>query len=144
MQTSIYLLLTSNPSIQYTVFDQLKRRLLKQARVHLQWPFLPSRLLCLVQFQRASPLLHVPQLVIQAADPNDDETKKARPRARKTLPGVAHAIFKREGILGFFKGPQAQILKNVLSVSFDDQGETYLNNLGSHTCNPKVSIADKG
>ena len=55
------------------------------------------------------------KVMIQAADPNEDETEEARPRARKTLPGVAHAIFKREGILGFFKGLHAQILKTVLS-----------------------------
>lgn len=53
--------------------------------------------------------------MIQAADSDDNETKKARPKSRKTLSGVIYAIWKREGVLGFFKGLQAQILKTVLS-----------------------------
>jgi hypothetical protein len=54
--------------------------------------------------------------MIQAADPDDDEkTKEARPKIRKTIPGTLCAIWKREGVPGFFKGLHAQILKTVLS-----------------------------
>ncbi|KAE8714580.1 Peroxisomal adenine nucleotide carrier 1 [Hibiscus syriacus] len=57
----ISLLLTTNPSIQYTAFDQLKQRLLKM------------------------------------------------------VTGALYSIWKREGLLGFYKGIEAQILKTVLS-----------------------------
>lgn len=49
--------------------------------------------------------------MIQAADVSKDPRK----RIRKTIPGVIYAIWKKEGVLGFFKGLQAQILKTVLS-----------------------------
>lgn len=50
--------------------------------------------------------------MIQAAD---DEDKKAEPKSSKTISGVICSIWKKEGILGFFKGLHAQILKTVLS-----------------------------
>ncbi|KAK0599565.1 hypothetical protein LWI29_006420 [Acer saccharum] len=121
----ISLLLTSNPAIQYTVFDQLKRRLLKEKQDKAGKGASPVALSALTAFvlgavsKSIATFLTYPaircKVMIQAADPNEDETETAPPRARKTLPGVAHAIFKREGILGFFKGLHAQILKTVLS-----------------------------
>lgn len=51
--------------------------------------------------------------MIQAA--HDDETKENRQKVQRTVPGVVHSIWRKEGILGFFKGLQAQILKTVLS-----------------------------
>lgn len=54
--------------------------------------------------------------MIQAADSSDDDDiKKNEKKPRKTLMGVLDAIWKREGVFGFFKGLQAQILKTVLS-----------------------------
>lgn len=53
--------------------------------------------------------------MIQAADPDDDGTKKPKKKSRKTVPGILYAIWKAEGIFGFFKGLEAQILKTVLS-----------------------------
>lgn len=53
--------------------------------------------------------------MIQAADSSDDGTTKGRQKSRKTLYGVVYAIWRKEGVLGFFKGLQAQILKTVLS-----------------------------
>ena len=53
--------------------------------------------------------------MIQAADTSDDEAKKAPQKSHKTVHGVLYAIWKREGVPGFFKGLQAQILKTVLS-----------------------------
>ncbi|KAK1582875.1 hypothetical protein Q3G72_019141 [Acer saccharum] len=121
----ISLLLTSNPAIQYTVFDQLKRRLLKEKQDEAGKGASPVALSALTAFvlgavsKSIATFLTYPaircKVMIQAADPNEDEIDKAQPRTRKTLPGVAHAIFKREGILGFFKGLHAQILKTVLS-----------------------------
>lgn len=53
--------------------------------------------------------------MIQAADPNDDGTKKDQQKSHKTVPGVLYAIWRSEGIAGYFKGLDAQILKTVLS-----------------------------
>lgn len=53
--------------------------------------------------------------MIQAVDPNDDGNTKGQQKSRKTVPGVLYAIWKSEGIPGFFKGLHAQILKTVLS-----------------------------
>lgn len=53
--------------------------------------------------------------MIQAADSDDDGTKKAQRKSKKTLPGVVYAIWRSEGVPGFFKGLHAQILKTVLS-----------------------------
>lgn len=55
------------------------------------------------------------KVMIQAAEDDNEKTKNARPKSSKTIPGVLCAIWKKEGILGFFKGLHAQILKTVLS-----------------------------
>lgn len=66
--------------------------------------------------------MHIPcrsKVMILAADPDDDDddnkTKRAQSKSRKTVSGVVSAIWRREGILGFFKGLDAQITKTVLS-----------------------------
>ncbi|KAJ0079466.1 hypothetical protein Patl1_22645 [Pistacia atlantica] len=114
----ISLLLTSNPAIQYTVFDQLKRRLLKGEQKGSS----PLALSAFMAFalgalsKSIATVITYPaircKVMIQAADSTDDGTT---PRSRKTLAGVIYAIWKREGPLGFFKGLHAQILKTVLS-----------------------------
>lgn len=53
--------------------------------------------------------------MIQAVDSNDNEIEKAQKKSRKTVPGAIRAIWKSEGVPGFFKGLHAQILKTVLS-----------------------------
>ncbi|XVF41941.1 hypothetical protein PTKIN_Ptkin01aG0321200 [Pterospermum kingtungense] len=124
----ISLLLTSNPAIQYTVFDQLKQRLLKQKLKEADNGSSPVVLSAFTAFllgaisKSAATFLTYPaircKVMIQAADPddgNDDKTKRPRPKSHKTLSGVVSAIWKREGILGFFKGLDAQITKTVLS-----------------------------
>lgn len=40
---------------------------------------------------------------------------KPRKRIKKTIPGVVYARWRKEGVLEFFKGLQAQILKTVTS-----------------------------
>ncbi|KAJ0450355.1 putative mitochondrial carrier domain superfamily [Helianthus annuus] len=55
------------------------------------------------------------KVMIQAADSSDDEIKGNKKKPRKTISSVLAAIWKQEGIFGFFKGLQAQILKTVLS-----------------------------
>lgn len=55
------------------------------------------------------------KVMIQSAESDEDEEDIAQPNSRKTILGAVRAIWKKEGILGFFKGLQAQILKTVLS-----------------------------
>ncbi|KAJ8751945.1 hypothetical protein K2173_000691 [Erythroxylum novogranatense] len=124
---SISLLLTSNPAIQYTVFDQLKHRLLKSKQVKaddnspaLALSAFSAFVLGAVSKSIATVLTYPAircKVMIQAADSDDEKTKEAMPKSKssKTISSVIHAIWKREGALGFFKGLQAQILKTVLS-----------------------------
>ncbi|KAJ9682027.1 hypothetical protein PVL29_018086 [Vitis rotundifolia] len=121
----ISLLLTTNPAIQYTVFDQLKQRHLKRNQNITEKGSSPEALSALSAFmlgaisKSIATFLTYPaircKVMIQAADSNDDEAKKAPQKSHKTVHGVLHAIWKREGVPGFFKGLQAQILKTVLS-----------------------------
>ncbi|KAH8490939.1 hypothetical protein Peur_064896 [Populus x canadensis] len=122
----ISLLLTSNPAIQYTVFDQLKLRLLKTNQNNTEktavtlsafTAFVLGALSKSIATILTYPAIRC-KVVIQAADSDDDEAKKAQRKSRKTLSAVIHAIWKKEGILGFFKGLHAQILKTVLSSAF--------------------------
>ena len=53
--------------------------------------------------------------MIQAAESDEDGNQEAEQKSEKTVSGAFYAIWKREGLLGFFKGLQAQILKTVLS-----------------------------
>lgn len=121
----ISLLLTTNPAIQYTVFDQLKQRHLKRNQNITEKGSSPEALSALSAFmlgaisKSIATFLTYPaircKVMIQAADTNDDEAKKAPQKSQKTVHGVLYAIWKREGVPGFFKGLQAQILKTVLS-----------------------------
>lgn len=118
----ISLLLTSNPAIQYTVFDQLKQRLLKGKENTTAKEASPIVLSAFSAFvlgalsKSIATVLTYPaircKVMIQAAD---DEDKKAEPKSSKTISGVICSIWKKEGVLGFFKGLHAQILKTVLS-----------------------------
>ncbi|XP_009625700.1 peroxisomal adenine nucleotide carrier 1 [Nicotiana tabacum] len=118
----ISLLLTSNPAIQYTVFDQLKQHLLKGKEKTTERDASPVVLSAFSAFalgalsKSIATVLTYPaircKVMIQAAD---DEDKKAEPKSSKTISGVICSIWKKEGILGFFKGLHAQILKTVLS-----------------------------
>ncbi|KAF5463427.1 hypothetical protein F2P56_019343 [Juglans regia] len=121
----ISLLLTSNPAIQYTVFDQLKQRLLKgkhniarndssQETLSAFSAFLLGAISKSIATFLTYPAIRC-KVMIQAVDSNDDGTKKAQQKSRKTVPGVIYAIWKSEGVPGFFKGLHAQILKTVLS-----------------------------
>ncbi|KAI8011974.1 Peroxisomal adenine nucleotide carrier 1 [Camellia lanceoleosa] len=55
------------------------------------------------------------KVMIQAAESEEDRKKEARLRSRKTVSGAIQMIWRREGLLGCFKGLDAQILKTVLS-----------------------------
>ncbi|CAL4893388.1 unnamed protein product [Urochloa decumbens] len=128
----ISIILTCNPSIQYTVFDQLKQRIIQRQRrknggsaednSRVALSALSAFLLGAVSKSIATvltyPLIRC-KVMVQAADPDeDDEDESERPsksRAPKTMVGALHAIWSKEGIPGFFKGLHAQILKTVLS-----------------------------
>ncbi|KFK26485.1 hypothetical protein AALP_AA8G255300 [Arabis alpina] len=120
----ISLLLTSNPAIQYTVFDQLKQNLLEKRMAKAKKDSSPIVLSAFMAFllgavsKSAATVITYPaircKVMIQAAD-DSKENEAKKPRKRKTIPGVVYAIWKKEGVLGFFKGLQAQILKTVLS-----------------------------
>ncbi|XP_050226098.1 peroxisomal adenine nucleotide carrier 1 [Mercurialis annua] len=122
----ISLLLTSNPAIQYTVFDQLKQKHLAGKQNASDNSSSAKALSAFSAFvlgavsKSIATVITYPaircKVMIQAADDEDDESKKkTQPKSIKTVPVVVQAIWKREGLLGFFKGLQAQILKTVLS-----------------------------
>ncbi|KAK4790096.1 hypothetical protein SAY86_017400 [Trapa natans] len=125
----ISLLLTINPSIQYTVFDQLKQRMLKSKQnARTNGPgSSPEALSAFSAFvlgavsKCVATCLTYPaircKVTIQAAELEleEDGTKEPQEKARRTISGALYSIWKREGLLGFFKGLQAQILKTVLS-----------------------------
>ncbi|CAK9137190.1 unnamed protein product [Ilex paraguariensis] len=122
----ISLLLTANPSIQYTVFDQLKDRLLKGQLVNQrQTESSPQALSAFSAFvlgalsKCIATCLTYPaircKVMIQSAESDDAVRDEAQLKARKTVSGAIYSIWKREGLLGFFKGLHAQILKTVLS-----------------------------
>ncbi|XP_010255946.1 PREDICTED: peroxisomal adenine nucleotide carrier 1-like [Nelumbo nucifera] len=125
----ISLLLTSNPAIQYTVFDQLKQRVLKSKQSNKAGTEASQEALSAFSAfvlgavsKSIATFLTYPaircKVMIQAADQEEDGTKEAKRksrRPRKTMSGALYAIWRKEGLLGFFKGLQAQILKTVLS-----------------------------
>ncbi|KAE9615520.1 hypothetical protein Lal_00018419 [Lupinus albus] len=121
---SISLLLTSNPAIQYTVFDQLKHRVLKNKPNKDDKTVSPASLSAFMAFligavsKSIATVITYPaircKVIIQAAD-SDEATSESKVKSQKTVPGVLYGIWKSEGILGFFKGLHAQILKTVLS-----------------------------
>ncbi|KAK4856409.1 hypothetical protein QYF36_017149 [Acer negundo] len=122
----ISLLLTSNPSIQYTVFDQLKQRLLNRGlNRETGAESSPESLSAFSAFvlgavsKCIATFLTYPaircKVMIQAAESHEDENKQSLPKNQKTVAGSLNTIWKTEGLLGFYKGLKAQILKTVLS-----------------------------
>ncbi|XP_073124618.1 peroxisomal adenine nucleotide carrier 1-like [Henckelia pumila] len=123
----ISLLLTTNPSIQYTVFDQLKQRLLLKNRTIEQRDSLssPEALSAFSAFvvgavsKCIATCLTYPaircKVMIQSAKSNENDEGNAQPKSRKTMSGTFYSIWEKEGLLGFFKGLHAQMLKTVLS-----------------------------
>ncbi|MED6128330.1 NAD(+) salvage pathway protein [Stylosanthes scabra] len=118
---SISLLLTSNPAIQYTVFDQLKQRALKnkqnnddKASLSAFMAFFLGAVSKSVATCLTYPAIRC-KVIIQSADSEEANSKKEIKKQDKTISGVLYGIWKAEGILGYFKGLKAQILKTVLS-----------------------------
>ncbi|KAG6432227.1 hypothetical protein SASPL_103801 [Salvia splendens] len=122
----ISLLLTANPSIQYTVFDQLKNRLLKSnMKKQTDEVSSPEAISAFSAFvygavsKCIATCLTYPaircKVVIQSAKSDESEDGKPQARRRKSISGTLCSIWEREGMLGFFKGLQAQMLKTVLT-----------------------------
>lgn len=121
----ISLLLTANPSIQYTVFDQLKLRLLKgklsnktgtessPEALSAFSAFVLGAVSKCIATTATYPAIRCKVMLQAAESDKDGTTKEAQPR--KTVSDTIYSIWKREGLLGFFKGLEAQILKTVLS-----------------------------
>uniref|UniRef100_A0A0C9QL71 TSA: Wollemia nobilis Ref_Wollemi_Transcript_28697_1455 transcribed RNA sequence n=1 Tax=Wollemia nobilis TaxID=56998 RepID=A0A0C9QL71_9CONI len=118
----VSLLLTSNPSIQYTVFEQLKRRLLAKQKknqsssvtaesspivISAFAAFLLGALSKTIATVVTYPAIRC-KVMIQAAE-SDEQPKRAMDALR--------VIWQKEGALGFYKGLSAQILKTVLSAA---------------------------
>ncbi|XP_047043146.1 peroxisomal adenine nucleotide carrier 2-like [Lolium rigidum] len=117
--------------LQYTVFDQLKLKLIQRQKRKAESAgdsspvvlsafsaFLLGAISKSVATILTYPLIRC-KVMIQAADPDDDdEDESERPghsRPPKTMLGAMCAMWQNEGIPGFFKGIHAQILKTVLS-----------------------------
>ncbi|XP_073028497.1 peroxisomal adenine nucleotide carrier 1-like isoform X2 [Primulina eburnea] len=122
----ISLLLTTNPSIQYTVFDQLKQRLLKNRtsgqRDGISSPealsafsaFVVGAVSKCIATCMTYPAIRC-KVMIQSAKSDESDEGSAQLKSRKTVSGTFYSIWEKEGLLGFFKGLQAQMLKTVLS-----------------------------
>ncbi|CAM6092581.1 unnamed protein product [Calypogeia fissa] len=121
------LVLTSNPAIQYTVFEQLKYRLLKPVNGTRSPDATPILLSAFSAFvlgalsKTVATVITYPairsKVMIQAAD-NDGSRAT---RKEKPIRGIRQAfqlIWTREGLKGFYKGLSAQILKTVLGAAF--------------------------
>ncbi|KAK4482891.1 hypothetical protein RD792_010064 [Penstemon davidsonii] len=122
----ISLLLTTNPSIQYTVFDQLKQKLLKEKlKKNSDDISSPEALSAFSAFALGAvskciaTILTYPaircKVMIQAAKSDENDEDKAQSKSRKTVSGTLYSIWEKEGLLGFYKGLDAQMLKTVLS-----------------------------
>ncbi|KAL0928585.1 hypothetical protein M5K25_000483 [Dendrobium thyrsiflorum] len=125
---SISLVLTSNPAIQYTVFDQLKERFIQRQQskqsasgsagsspesLSAFSAFLLGAMSKSVATIITYPLIRC-KVMIQASN-HEDESNEPKSKSNKTISGCLSSIWKEEGIPGLFKGLQAQILKTVLS-----------------------------
>ncbi|GJN14308.1 hypothetical protein PR202_gb01114 [Eleusine coracana subsp. coracana] len=115
---------------KYTAFDQLKQRLVKRQKRKIAESTEGSSPVVLSAFsafligaiaKSIATVLTYPLIrcktMIQAADDDDDdnEERPGKSRTPKTMLGALRAIWSKEGIPGFYKGLQAQILKTVLS-----------------------------
>lgn len=127
------LVLTSNPAIQYTVYEQLKERILKSRKSTISKSadasplvlsalsaFLLGALSKTVATTITYPAIRC-KVLLQAAQSEDNEQPEqgaqVKDRAVKHIVDAIHIIWHMEGPQGFYKGLQAQVLKTILSAS---------------------------
>ncbi|KAL8524712.1 hypothetical protein ACS0TY_014357 [Phlomoides rotata] len=123
----ISLLLTTNPSIQYTVFDQLKQRLLKgKMREEMDGVSSSQALSAFSAFVLGAvskciatcltyPAIRCKVMIQSAKSDGNEDGMTQSSRSRKTISGTISSVWEKEGISGFFKGLHAQMLKTVLT-----------------------------
>lgn len=131
------LVLTSNPAVQYTVFEQLKNRLVAKQRAEAAGSrhadstspvvlsafaaFLLGALSKTIATVVTYPAIRC-KVLIQVGEEKDHEAKQKSikdplHRPPKKMLDAINIIWHREGALGFYKGLEAQILKTVLSAA---------------------------
>ncbi|BBM97272.1 solute carrier family 25 (peroxisomal adenine nucleotide transporter), member 17 [Marchantia polymorpha subsp. ruderalis] len=120
------LVLCSNPAIQYTVFEQLKYRLLRGGQVGVAGEPAPVVLSAFSAFllgalsKSIATVITYPairsKVMIQAAD-TDDVKDKSKDKPIRKMHQAFSLIWNREGFFGFYKGLNAQILKTVLGAA---------------------------
>lgn len=125
------LILTSNPAIQYTVYEQLKGRILRSHKPNTsrtsEAPLVISALsaFLLGAFSKTvATVITYPaircKVLLQAAKSEDHEQQQnanVNDKAAKSMIDAIHIIWHTEGAEGFYKGLQAQVLKTILSAS---------------------------
>lgn len=131
------LILTSNPAIQYTVYEQLKGRILRSQKMQASRDYerhadaSPVVLSALSAFllgalsKTVATVITYPaircKVLLQAAESEDNEQLREADgipdKELKSMIDAIHIIWHREGAMGFYKGLQAQILKTILSAS---------------------------
>eukprot|EP00475_Leptophrys_vorax_P011447 TRINITY_DN17990_c0_g2_i1.p1 TRINITY_DN17990_c0_g2~~TRINITY_DN17990_c0_g2_i1.p1 ORF type:complete len:394 (-),score=16.99 TRINITY_DN17990_c0_g2_i1:429-1565(-) len=125
----VSLLLTSNPAIQYTVFEQLKGRMLRRsassdskapAALSALSAFLLGALAKTIATVATYPAIRC-KVMMQRAESDEEKRRKAAgdktAGAPATMLLAMRVIWKTEGLPGFYKGLQAQILKTVLAAA---------------------------
>ncbi|MCO5611695.1 hypothetical protein L7F22_065953 [Adiantum nelumboides] len=131
------LVLTSNPAVQYTVFEQLKSRLVAKQRAESTSSRLmdgtsPIVLSAFAAFllgalsKTVATVVTYPaircKVLLQVWERKDDETEQKSikgplNRPPKKMLDAINIIWHGEGALGFYKGLETQILKTVLSAA---------------------------
>ncbi|KAH7424147.1 hypothetical protein KP509_12G092400 [Ceratopteris richardii] len=131
------LMLTCNPAIQYTVYEQLRGRILRSNSPQKSRsmtnssdgsPLVLSAFLAFILgavSKTIATVITYPaircKVILQAS--KSEEIQQPRQRAQnherslKSMVDAVHVIWHSEGARGFYKGLQAQILKTILSAS---------------------------
>ncbi|CAI0551140.1 unnamed protein product [Linum tenue] len=123
----ISLLLTSNPAIQVGVtgfikeilrvawmWEMFDRKKGNQASLSAFTAFLLGALSKSIATCLTYPAIRC-KVMIQSAEADENNHDDDDDAEKKKLSGVVFAIWRKEGVTGFFKGLHAQILKTVLS-----------------------------
>ncbi|KAL3700819.1 hypothetical protein R1sor_018841 [Riccia sorocarpa] len=123
------LVLCSNPAIQYTVFEQLKYRLLRKGQLEVAADGVGAAPVVLSAFsafllgalsKSVATVITYPairsKVMIQAAE-SDDVKDKSKDKPIRKMHQAFSLIWNREGFFGFYKGLNAQILKTVLGAA---------------------------
>lgn len=134
----VSLLLTCNPAIQYTVYEQLKDRLLnwkrqkQRSRESVEMNSgLPVVLSAFSAFmlgalsKTIATVLTYPaircKVLMQRAETDEEKRRRLAGNGSvgppKNMIQALHVVWRTEGLLGFYKGLHAQILKTVLAAA---------------------------